>query len=102
MDNLVLVKVSRVNEEIKMIFCFEEEIELNLTSDKVEDLQHFFVEILHKMVEKGEVFNFKLDDDIDDLYHDVSSKYINNLNIEMKNIFKEIPKRDAEFEMMTK
>lgn len=102
MDNTVMVKVNRENDDIKMIFCFEQELELVLTSDKIESLQQFFIEILHKMIEKGEAFDFKLEDDIDDLYHDVSSKYISNLNVEMKNIFKEIPQRDYEFEALSK
>lgn len=102
MDNSVVVKITRGTDEIKMIFYFDKEIELNLSSDKIEDLQHFFVIILQEMVKKDECFTFDLEDKVEDLYHDVCSKYIDNLNVEMKKIFKEIPRRDAEFGIMTK
>ena len=102
MDNSIVVKITRGTVEIKMIFYFDKQIELNLSSDKIEDLQHFFVIILQEMIKKGESFTFDLDDKVDDLYHDVCSKYIDNLNVEMKKIFREIPRRDAEFEIISK
>lgn len=91
MEQIINVKIER-KDNIKLVFDFENEISLNLSSDKTSDTQDFFLKLLNILIETRKEMTFKLDDTREDLYHDVAQKYLDNLTMEIKKIIKEIPK----------
>lgn len=92
MEQIINVKIER-KDNIKLVFDFEDEISLNLSSDKTSDTQDFFLKLLNILIETRKGMAFKLDDTREDLYHDVAQKYLDNLAMEIKKIIKEIPKK---------
>lgn len=94
METSVRVNVARENE-IKLILNFGiKKIELNLSSDNTEDIQKFFIAILEEIIErKYSSISFELEDNENDLYHDVAEKYLKNLEAELKQIITEIPEK---------
>lgn len=94
METKIQVKIARENE-IKLVLNFESKsIELNLSSESIEETQKFFIELLEEIIEgKYGSISFNLQDDDKDLYHDVAEKYLNTLESELKQIITEIPKK---------
>ena len=94
MATKIQVKIARENE-IKLVLNFESKsIELNLSSESIEETQKFFIELLEEIIEgKYGSISFNLQDDDKDLYHDVAEKYLNTLESELKQIITEIPKK---------
>ena len=91
MEQVINVKIER-KDDIKLVFGFEDELSLNLSSDKTSDTQDFFLKLLNVLIETRKEMEFKLDDNKEDLYHDVAQKYLDNLKMEIRKIIKEIPK----------
>lgn len=94
MEQQIEVDIERDND-IKLNFKFNEEIiSLNLSSDKTSDTQEFFIKLLNILIKNPMQLNFKLNDDKTDLYHDVSIKYLENLETEVNKLITEIPKEE--------
>lgn len=83
MERIVNVTIER-NETIELVFGFENELKLNLSSDKTKDTQKFFLQLLNEIVKLNETVAFILDDEKEDLFHDVADKYLKNLEYEIK------------------
>lgn len=49
MEQIINVKIER-KDNIKLVFDFEDEISLNLSSDKTSDTQDFFLKLLNILV----------------------------------------------------
>lgn len=92
MERIVNVTIER-NETIELVFGFENELKLNLSSDKTKDTQKFFLQLLNEIVKLNETVAFILDDEKEDLFHDVADKYLKNLEYEIKKVVSEIPRR---------
>ena len=91
MQTTINVIISR-EEQIKLLFQFEDPLCLNLSSENENEIKTFFNSLLKKMYSDYKSENkieyvFRLDDETEDLFHDVSNKYIFNLNNEMKSIY---------------
>lgn len=80
-------------ENIELIFNFESKLKLNLSSDNTQDTQSFFLGLLNEIVRLNDSITFTLEDEKDDLFHDVANKYLNNLENEIKKVVNEIPQR---------
>ena len=92
MEQEVKVSIER-GKEIKVIFYFSNELILNLSSDSTTDTQDFFLKLLNELIENPKEINFKLEDENNDLYHDITEKYLRNLETEIKKIIINIPKK---------
>lgn len=83
------VKVIRDEECIELKFDFVSPIILNISSSNNKDTYDFFVLLLQRILRDEEEFCFELKDGENDLYHEISAKYIDDLNKEIKNVFLE-------------
>ena len=92
MEQEIKVSIER-GKEIKVIFYFSNELILNLSSDSTTDTQDFFLKLLNELIENPKEINFKLEDENNDLYHDITEKYLRNLETEIKKIIINIPKK---------
>lgn len=81
------------NENIELVFKFENELKLNLSSDKTNDTQNFFLQLLNEIIKRNDTIAFVLEDKKEDLFHDVADKYLKNLEYEIKKVVSEIPYR---------
>lgn len=91
MEQQIKVTIER-DVNIYLVFAFENQIKLNLSSDKTEDTQKFFLDLLQELIRKKSEITFLLEDSKEDLYHDVAKKYLENLEQEIKKIVPKIPK----------
>lgn len=91
MEQQIKVTIER-DVNIYLVFAFENPIRLNLSSDKTEDTQKFFLDLLQELIRKKSEITFLLEDSKEDLYHDVAKKYLENLEQEIKKIVPKIPK----------
>ncbi len=91
MEQQIKVTIER-DDNIYLVFTFENSIRLNLSSDKTEDTQKFFLDLLQELIRRKSVITFTLEDSKEDLYHDVAKKYLENLEQEIKKIVPKIPK----------
>lgn len=92
MERIINVTIER-NENIELVFNFENKLKLNLSSDKTRDTQEFFLQLLNEIVKLDDIITFTLEDEKEDLFHDVADKYLNNLEYEIKKVVSEIPRR---------
>lgn len=91
MEQQIEVTIER-DDKIYLVFAFENPIRLNLSSDKTEDTQKFFLDLLQELIRRKSGITFTLEDPKEDLYHDVAQKYLENLEQEIKKIVPKIPK----------
>ena len=91
MEQQIKVTIER-DDNIYLVFTFENSIRLNLSSDKTEDTQKFFLDLLQELIRRKSGITFTLEDPKEDLYHDVAQKYLENLEQEIKKIVPKIPK----------
>lgn len=91
MEQQIEVTIER-DDNIYLVFVFENPIRLNLSSDKTEDTQKFFLDLLQELIRRKSGITFTLEDPKEDLYHDVAQKYLENLEQEIKKIVPKIPK----------
>lgn len=91
MEQQIEVTIER-DDNIYLVFAFENPIRLNLSSDKTEDTQKFFLDLLQELIRRKSGITFILEDPKEDLYHDVAQKYLENLEQEIKKIVPKIPK----------
>ena len=91
MEQEIKVNLER-GDEIKAIFEFSEKLILNLSSEKTSDTQNFFLALLDELIKNPNEIKFNLEDTKEDLYHDIAEKYLKNLETEIKQILKDIPK----------
>ncbi len=90
MEQQIKVTIER-EDNIYLVFAFENQIKLNLSSDKTEDTQIFFLNLLQELIRRKSGITFTLEDSKEDLYHDVAQKYLENLEQEIKKIVPKIP-----------
>lgn len=91
MEQEIKVSIER-GDEIKIVFEFSNKLILNLSSDKTADTQNFFLALLDEIIKNPNEIKFNFEDVKEDLYHDIAEKYLNNLETEIKQILKDIPK----------
>lgn len=92
MERKINVTIER-NENIELVFDFKNKLILNLSSDETKDTQKFFLQLLNEIVKLNDTISFTLDDEKEDLFHDVADKYLKNLENEIKKVVSEIPQR---------
>jgi len=71
-----------------------QDFEIILTEDNPNNVKSVFNNLL-KELKKG-LFEFELDDDIEDLFHHISKEYLAQLNRELASIYQEL----EEFELL--
>ena len=92
MQEMIDVTIERDNDSVVLVFNFEKAIKMNLTSENQEEIKSFFQKLLAKIFDdfvsfqKEYYLNLK-DEDEKDLFHDVSAKYVSNLNTEIQSIY---------------
>lgn len=76
----------RINEEekVKMIFLGFDSLEINYSDTGIEDLKRLFDEIFDYIIEKKELIEFVLKDNVKDLYYEVFLDIIDQINQEIK------------------
>lgn len=92
MQKTIKTIISRSDEAFILVFCFENPLNLNLSSMDTQPVQKFFQELFKRVFDDYNsndriIYEFELDDDETDLFHDVAEKYIKNLNSELKSIY---------------
>lgn len=65
-----------------------QEFVIVLTDDNPNNIKSVFNSLL-KQLKKG-LFEFELSDENEDLYHDICTEYLAQLNSELKNIYQEL------------
>ena len=63
-------------------------VKIELTADNPNNVKTAFDEILKEL--KNGLFEFKLEDETQDLFHHICEEYIKQLNSEIKSIFNEL------------
>lgn len=82
--NEIIVKVEETADKAYLIFNFDEPLKLELTSDDREKMKVLFSTILNNIISNQEV-TFKFDSqNKNDLYTEISDKYIKDLNSELE------------------
>lgn len=90
MERIIEVTIER-EEKIVLHFKFEDDLCLDLSSNKTDDVKCFFTNLLKTVYKEKNGVKFELKDDSGDLFHDVAVKYLSNLNTEVNAILQEIP-----------
>ncbi|MGD1838011.1 MAG: hypothetical protein ACPKPY_08140 [Nitrososphaeraceae archaeon] len=86
---IIKASIYRDNEVTKLILPITgKKLELNLTSDNPNEIKKTFNELILELKKKE--FNFKLEDEKNDLYTSVCEEYISQLNNEIKTIRSEL------------
>ena len=83
MNNEVIVNISTEGEKTYIVFNFEQPIKLKITSDSKEEIKNVFYEILNHVISDNYI-TFKFTRTGEDLYNDVTEKYIQDLNNELE------------------
>lgn len=81
----ITVDLVTKDEKELLVFNFETKIELDLTSDDPNDLKKFFQELLNSTYGKKIILKFN-ESERQDLFYDVSKKYIDHLNNKLLSI----------------
>lgn len=63
--------------------------EIILTEDNPNKIKSVFNGLL-KELKKGKIFSFELDDESNDLYHDICVEYLKQLNTELESVYEEM------------
>lgn len=92
MEKIINVTIAREDDIVNLVFHFESELKLNLSSSEAKPVEAFFQKLLHIVFraynsELQDTFKFQLEDKGEDLFHDVAEKYLLNLNSEIKSIY---------------
>lgn len=92
MQEKINVTIERENENVMLVFNFENVIKLNLSLDNQDELKDFFQTLLKKLFDDynslGKQYNLSFNDkEGKDLFHDVAEKYITNLDAEIQSIY---------------
>ena len=66
----------------------EKTLKISLTDDKPNAIKSVFNELISEL-KKGK-FNFKLEDDKDDLYFHICKEYIDQLNSDLSSVYQEL------------
>jgi len=86
-------KINRTEQSTKLVLTVRKSnLELVLTDDKPSDVKLVFNQLLVAL--KSGEFNFKLEDDKEDLYFHVSKEYITQLNSELSSVYNELKDLD--------
>lgn len=81
--------INRQDEKASLILNINEEnLEIELTEDKPNEVKSVFNNLI-AFLKKGS-FQFKLEDDKEDLYFHICTEYIGQLNTELSSIYQEL------------
>lgn len=64
------------------------ELDIILTEDNPNDVKNVFNKLLEQL--KDGLFQFKLEDEKEDLYHHICKEYITQLNSELNSVYQEL------------
>lgn len=82
-------KIKREEEEkATLILELDENLEIVITEDNPNSIKTAFNKLIIEL-KKG-LFQFELEDDKDDLYNNICTEYLNQLNSEMRSVFEEL------------
>ena len=92
-DNIIKnIDVNLVEEndgDFYLVFSFDENIKICLTSSDSSDLKEFFVKLMNELIKENFVLVFNSEDQ--DIYSNISRTYVQQLNTEIKSIYNSIP-----------
>lgn len=83
MNNEIIVNILNEKDKTYIVFNFEQPIKLEITTDSKEAIKNVFYEILNHVI-SGNYFTFKFTRTGEDLYNDITEKYIQDLNNELE------------------
>ncbi|MGF0107487.1 hypothetical protein [Staphylococcus hominis] len=83
-DIEINLEISR-EKETSLIFQEPLNIDINLSNENVEDIQHLFNTLFEFIVKNQKIPIFTLQDDSNDLFFEVAKDIIENLNREIQN-----------------
>ena len=83
MNNEIIVNIATEGEKTYIVFNFEQPIKLEITTDSKETLKNIFYKILNHIINDNFI-TFKFTRTGEDLYNDVTEKYIQDLNNELE------------------
>ncbi|MCI2870187.1 hypothetical protein FH115_11010 [Staphylococcus hominis] len=77
----------KILREEETVLKFQEplNININLSNESVEDIQHLFNSLFEFIVKNQKIPTFTLQDDSNDLFFEVAKDIEKNLNIEVQN-----------------
>ncbi|MBB6131536.1 hypothetical protein [Mucilaginibacter lappiensis] len=81
--------VSRGEAETSLLLGFvTPPLKIVLTDDNPNNVKTVFNSVLKEL--KNGIFEFELEDNVQDLYHHICTEYIIQLNLEMKAVYQEL------------
>lgn len=83
MNNEIIVNILTEEEKTYIVFNFEQPIKLEITSDSKETIKNVFYEILNHIINDNFI-TFEFIRTGEDLYNDITEKYIQDLNNELE------------------
>ncbi len=83
MSNEIVVNILTEEDKTYIVFNFEQPIKLEITSDNKETIKNVFYQILNHVI-NGNFITFKFTRNGEDLYNDITEKYIQDLNNEIE------------------
>ncbi|PRX41229.1 hypothetical protein SAMN05878281_3251 [Salegentibacter salegens] len=81
-------KITRSDDKTILLLELDENLEIVVTEDNPNNIKTAFNKLIIEL-KKG-LFEFELEDDKDDLYNNICSEYLNQLNSEMISVFEEL------------
>lgn len=84
--------IKREKDKASLILTTSQDYEIILTDDNPNNVKHVFNNLL-KDLKKG-IFQFELEDDVVDLYHNICKEYVVQLNAEITSIYNEMDELD--------
>ena len=80
----IKVEIERSDEQVALVIQEWGQLKIILTNDSVDDIEIWFNTIFDKIVEERESVKFVLEDNNNDLYHEVVDDIISQMNSEIK------------------
>lgn len=91
MQKQISVGLDRVENDVFLVFNFDNPLKLNLCSDNQQEVKKFFQDLLKIIFEayheSDTEYSLLFNDEHDDLYHDVAKKYVGVLMNEIQGVY---------------
>ena len=82
--NNLKITISRSDDKVELVFNELDNLSVNLSDSGVEDVKQLFDKVFDYIIADEKLIQFTLEDNDEDLFHEVSKDIIVQLNAEIK------------------